>query len=84
MGACCSKFGTYFVKKEEGKAGHGSTPKLNKLEHKTSFVADKDGKNDIEEKPQTDPKAASGANGVADRKRSASRFAMTKYHLKDP
>ena len=41
MGACCSKFGTYFVKKEEGKTGNGSTPKLNKLEHKTSFIADK-------------------------------------------
>ena len=41
MGACCSKFGTYFVKKEEGKTGNGSTPKLNKLEHKTSFIAEK-------------------------------------------
>ena len=41
MGGCCSKFGTYFVKKEEAKSGQGSSPKLNKLEHKTSFVAEK-------------------------------------------
>jgi hypothetical protein len=41
MGACCSKFGTYFVRKEEGKGDNGTTPKLNKLEHKTSFIEDK-------------------------------------------
>ena len=41
MGACCSKFGTYFFRKEEGKADNGTTPKLNKLEHKTSFIEDK-------------------------------------------
>jgi hypothetical protein len=41
MGACCTKFGTYFVKKEEAKSGHGDSPKLNKVELKSSFVADK-------------------------------------------
>ena len=41
MGGCCSKFGTYFVKKEEAKSGHDGSPKLNKLEHKTSFMAEK-------------------------------------------
>jgi hypothetical protein len=41
MGGCCSKFGTYFVKKEEAKSGKDGSPKLNKLEHKASFVAEK-------------------------------------------
>ncbi len=40
MGACCTKFGSYLLKKEEAKViSNGGTPKLNKLEHKQSFVA---------------------------------------------
>lgn len=40
MGASCTKFGSYLLRKEESKAvSNGGTPKLNKLEHKQSFVA---------------------------------------------
>lgn len=40
MGACCTKFGSYLLRKEESKVlSNGGTPKLiNKLEHKQSFV----------------------------------------------
>jgi len=39
---CCSKFGSYLIKKEDGnltKNGAGATPKITKLEKKQSFVA---------------------------------------------
>jgi len=40
MGACCTKFGTYLLRKEESKViSNGGTPRLNKLEHKQSFIA---------------------------------------------
>ena len=41
MGACCSKLGSYMIRKDaEGKTvSNGGTPRLNKLEHKQSFVA---------------------------------------------
>lgn len=40
MGACCAKFGTYLLRKEENKVvSNGATPKLNRVEHKQSFVA---------------------------------------------
>ena len=40
MGACCTKFGTYLLRKEESKiVSNGATPKLNRVEHKQSFVA---------------------------------------------
>jgi len=38
MGPCCTKFGSYLLRKEESKVSNGGTPKLNKLEHKQSFV----------------------------------------------
>ena len=50
MGACCSKFGTYLIRKEEGKTvSNGGTPRLNKLEHKQSFVASSTDKLDNKE-----------------------------------
>merc|ERR1711983_395587 len=40
MGACCTKFGTYLLRKEENKVvSNGGTPRLNRVEHKQSFVA---------------------------------------------
>jgi len=53
MGACCTKFGSYLLRKEESKVlSNGGTPKLiNKLEHKQSFVV---AHNTYEEKPPTD------------------------------
>ena len=40
MGACCAKFGTYLLRKEENKVvSNGATPRLNRVEHKQSFVA---------------------------------------------
>ncbi len=41
MGACCSKFGNYFVRKDDtfAVAGNGSTPKLKNLKHQQSFNA---------------------------------------------
>ena len=42
MGACCScLFGSYLLRKEETKVmsnGGTGTPRLNKLEHKQSFI----------------------------------------------
>ena len=41
MGACCTKFGSYLLRKEETKVlSNGGTLRLNKLEHKQSFVAE--------------------------------------------
>jgi len=40
MGACCSKLGSYMIRKDEAKTvSNGGTPRLNKLEHVNSFVS---------------------------------------------
>lgn len=53
MGACCTKFGSYLLRKEETKAiSNGGTPRLNKLEHKQSFVASPTAENASEKSPQ--------------------------------
>ena len=47
MGGCCSKLGTYMIRKEEGsnaKLGQdGATPKLSKIEKKQSFIGESNG-----------------------------------------
>ena len=61
MGACCSKFGSYLIGKEVGKTcSNGGTPRLNKLEHKQSFVSspnksNSEGKEDQEKDPSSEP-----------------------------
>ena len=61
MGTCCSKFGSYLIGKEVGKTcSNGGTPRLNKLEHKQSFVSspnksNSEGKEDQEKDPSPEP-----------------------------
>ena len=47
MGGCCSKLGTYMIRKEEGSnaKADGATPKLSKIEKKQSFIESKAGSN---------------------------------------
>ena len=57
MGACCSKFGTYLIRKdaEARVQSNGGTPKLNKLEHKASFVTPPKSSEDKDNDPSNQP-----------------------------
>ena len=42
MGMCCSKFGSYLIKKEDGnvtKNGAGATPKITKVSNSINFTS---------------------------------------------
>jgi hypothetical protein len=74
MGACCSKFGTYLIRKEEGKTvSNGGTPKLNRLEHKQSFVASPDKTANGKTKKSADSSSSSSSSSDDDDKSHGSQ-----------